>query len=152
MDLEFEKEGVYYIVSIKSGPHWGNSDQINRMKQNFAALRERLLERNPALSVVAVNGCCYGRNSKPDKGTYQKLCGQEFWTLISGMESLYTDIVEPLGHRAKEKNDAFLAEYEKIVNRFTLEFIATFCDSDGAIRWDEVVRLSSGKQPRKRPP
>jgi hypothetical protein len=28
IDLEFEKEGVLYIVSIKSGPNWGNSCQI----------------------------------------------------------------------------------------------------------------------------
>ena len=26
VDLEFEKEGIKYIVSIKSGPHWGNSN------------------------------------------------------------------------------------------------------------------------------
>ena len=37
LDLEFMRDGRYYIVSIKSGPKWANSDQINRMKTNFEA-------------------------------------------------------------------------------------------------------------------
>src|SRR5689334_6730602 len=32
VDLEFERDGVYYIVGIKSGTNWGNSDQVNRMR------------------------------------------------------------------------------------------------------------------------
>ena len=28
IDLEFDKDGVRYIVNIKSGPNWGNSSQI----------------------------------------------------------------------------------------------------------------------------
>ena len=35
IDLEFDKNFIHYIVSIKSGPNWGNSSQINRMKDNF---------------------------------------------------------------------------------------------------------------------
>src|SRR3989344_2528158 len=32
IDLEFLKNRVKYIVAIKSGPNWGNSSQIKRMK------------------------------------------------------------------------------------------------------------------------
>ena len=32
IDLEFDADGVKYIVSIKSGPNWGNSSQIKKMK------------------------------------------------------------------------------------------------------------------------
>src|SRR3970282_2453775 len=35
IDLEFSKDGIKYIVAIKSGPNWGNSNQILRMKDNF---------------------------------------------------------------------------------------------------------------------
>jgi hypothetical protein len=31
IDLDFEREGKRYIVSIKSGPNWGNSSQIKKM-------------------------------------------------------------------------------------------------------------------------
>jgi hypothetical protein len=30
IDLEFDKETIRYIVTIKSGPNWGNSSQIKR--------------------------------------------------------------------------------------------------------------------------
>ena len=35
IDLEFEKESKRYIVTIKSGPNWGNSRQIAGMKDDF---------------------------------------------------------------------------------------------------------------------
>jgi hypothetical protein len=159
VDLEFEKDGQYHIVSIKSGPNWGNSDQINKMSINFHNLTQTLHGNNPTLHIIAVNGCCYGKDSRPGKvgklrdeqgkivGSvpYLKLCGQQFWAYISGVESLYTDIVEPMGHRAKEKNERFQQAYGGIINRFTQEFIATFCYPDGSIKWDELVKLSSGK-------
>jgi hypothetical protein len=31
IDLEFDKDGVRYIVNIKSGPNWGNSSQIGEI-------------------------------------------------------------------------------------------------------------------------
>jgi len=33
-------------------------------------------------NIVAVNGCCYGRDNRPDKGDYLKYCGQRFWEFI----------------------------------------------------------------------
>lgn len=157
IDLEFEKDEQYHIVSIKSGPNWENSDQINKMSINFHNLTQTLCANNPALHVVAVNGCCYGKDSHPNKEgklrseqgeiigkvPYLKFCGQRFWTYISGIESLYADIIEPLGYQAKEKNEIFQQAYGSIINRFTHEFISEFCYQDGAIKWDELVRLSS---------
>ena len=35
VDLEFENKGISYIVSVKSGPNWGNSSQQNKMIQLF---------------------------------------------------------------------------------------------------------------------
>lgn len=150
IDLEFEKDGVRYIVSIKSGPHWGNSSQIAKMRDNFKKAKRILGTNVSKINVSAVNGCCYGRDNKPEKGDYAKLCGQRFWELISGDEQLYTDIIEPLGHRAKEHNERFQEEYAKVVNRFTFEFSQEFCDESGAIHWDKLVRFSSSKELPKR--
>ncbi|MBN2395212.1 MAG: cytosolic protein [Candidatus Atribacteria bacterium] len=146
IDLEFEKDNAKYIVSIKSGPNWGNSSQINKMKDNFRKAK-KVLKTNISTSqnVIAVNGCCYGKDNSPDKGEYLKLCGQRFWAFISGNEDLYTDIIEPLGHKAKDKNDQFHEAYAKVVNKFTLEFIANYCDPSGAIHWEKVLKYNSGK-------
>lgn len=144
IDLEFERDGERYIVSIKSGPNWGNSSQIKKMTDYFRQARRVGKQR-----LIAVNGCCYGRDTKPNKGDYLKLCGQPFWELISGDASMYQRIVEPLGHRAKERNEAFEAEYAKTVNRFTAQFLRDFCRPDGAIDWEKLVAFnSSADKPR----
>ena len=145
IDLEFERDNIKYIVSIKSGPNWGNSSQVAKLRDNFRKAK-RILSTNTSLkNVVAVNGCCYGKDRTPDKGDYLKLCGQKFWAFISGDDNLYTDIIEPLGHQAKKKNDQFVQEYAKVVNKFTAEFIGTFCDADGNMLWEEIVKFNSAE-------
>lgn len=148
IDLEFEKDGIYYLVSIKSGPNWGNSRQIARMKDDFKRAKRIRGTNTKGARVVAVNGCCYGKDDKPDKGDYLKLCGQRFWEFISGDENLYTDIIEPLGHKAKEKNEQFQVEYAKVINKFTLEFSKEYCAPDGSILWPKLVLFNSGKNLR----
>ena len=145
IDLEFERDNKRYIVSIKSGPNWGNSSQIAKLRDNFRKAK-RILRTNASLgNVVAVNGCCYGKNRKSDRDDYQKLCGQKFWEFISGDDSLYTDIIEPFGHQAKAKNEQFMQEYAKVINKFTAEFIGKFCDADGNMLWEEIVKFNSAE-------
>lgn len=145
IDLEFNKDNIRYIVSIKSGPNWGNSSQIKKMKSDFETAKKIIRQGNSNLIVVAVNGCCYGKDRKPDKGSYFKYCGQEFWSFISGQESLYKDLIEPLGHKSKEKNDLFLASYSRMINQITREFSIEFCDENGEINWRKLVEFNSGR-------
>jgi len=42
IDLEFDNEGVRYIVAIKSGPNWGNSSQIAKMRSDFKTASKTL--------------------------------------------------------------------------------------------------------------
>lgn len=144
IDLEFVKNGIIYIVEIKSGPNWGNSSQIKRMKDNFQNAKAILESENQNAKVVAVNGCCYGIENKPNKGSYFKYCGQEFWEFISDDENLYIDIIEPLGHNAKEKNEEFLLAYARVINKFTLKFSQDFCE-EGMINWKKIVEFNSQK-------
>ena len=143
IDLEFEKDNIRYIVSIKSGPNWGNSSQVSKLRDNFRKAKRILRTNILSTNVVAVNGCCYGKIRETDKGDYLKLCGQKFWEFISGDNSLYTDIIEPLGHQAKEKNEQFMQEYAKVINKFTAEFLGKFCDAEGNMLWEKVVKFNS---------
>lgn len=145
VDLEFDKDGIRYIVSIKSGPNWGNASQVKKMKVDFITAKRTLRTSNSQLHIQAVNGCCYGRDSKPDKGEFFKYCGQEFWSFISGEDTLYIDIIEPLATKAKERNEEFQQEYAKMINKFTLQFMNEFCLEDGAINWVKLVEFNSGK-------
>jgi hypothetical protein len=143
IDLEFDNCGKRYIVSIKSGPNWGNSSQTTKMISDFKSAQKTLRTSNSQMDIVCVNGCCYGKDNKPDKGTYFKYCGQKFWEFIGGNENIYTDIIEPLGFKAKERNENFLEKYAQMINRFTKEFIELFCDNNGKINWKELVKYNS---------
>jgi hypothetical protein len=142
IDLEFERDCIRYIVSIKSGPNWGNSGQVREMVENFKKAKRILGTNISQTNIVAVNGCCYGRDNKPDKGDYLKYCGQRFWEFISGNSDLYVQLIEPLGHKAKEKNEKFLEAYPKLINTFTFEFGKNFC-TDGKINWEALVKFNS---------
>lgn len=144
IDLEFERDGKWYIVSIKSGPNWGNSSQIKRMVENFKKARRILNTSGNSKPIVAVNGCCYGKENQPDKDDYLKLCGQDFWELISGNDKLYIEIIEPLGHQAKQHNETFQKEYARLINIFTQEFLQEFCVS-GQIDWPKLIQFNSGR-------
>lgn len=144
IDLEFDRDGIRYIVSIKSGPNWGNNAQINKMREDFKTAARTLRTSKSKLIVKAVNGCCYGTNKTTDKGDYYKLCGQDFWYFISGDKDLYTNIIEPLGTNAKFHNDEYKAEYSKMLNKITKEFLNEYCNNDGSIDWNKIVRINSG--------
>jgi hypothetical protein len=142
-DLEFDKDNRRYIVNIKSGPNWGNSSQIKKMISDFKTAQRTLRTSNSGINVIAINGCCYGRDNKPDKGDYFKYCGQKFWEFISGNSDLYIKIIEPLGFKAREKNDEFLQSYSQMVNKFTREFSIDYCDKAGKIDWEKLVKFNS---------
>lgn len=143
IDLEFDSQGIRNIVTIKSGPNWGNSSQVAKMVADFKTAKKILRTGNSKLQVVAINGCCYGRDNKPDKGDYFKYCGQRFWEFISGNAELFMEIIEPVGYKAKEKNDDFLKSYSQMINKFTKEFANGFCKNNGEIDWDKLVRFNS---------
>ena len=148
IDLEFDKDGVRYIITIKSGPNWGNSSQITKMISDFKTAKKTLRTGNSQLIITAINGCCYGTDNNPDKGDYFKYCGQEFWSFISGSENLYVDIIEPLGNNARERNEEFQKSYSQMINKFTKEFANTYCDDDGEINWEKLVKFNSERMRR----
>ncbi|MDR3109217.1 MAG: hypothetical protein LBU65_05960 [Planctomycetaceae bacterium] len=145
IDLEFDKNKIRYIVSIKSGPNWGNSSQVKKMRASFVTAKKTLRTSNSKMQITAVNGCCYGKDNNPDKGDYFKYCGQVFWEFISGDDNLYREIIEPLGFEAKERNEKFLELYVPRLNLFTMEFIDKFCKSDGNVDWEKLVQFNSGQ-------
>ena len=145
IDLEFERDGNRYIVSIKSGPNWGNSSQIKKMRDYFRKAKKTLgTNSSKTTKVVAVNGCCYGSTATEDRGDYLKLCGKSFWTLISGDDRLYLDLIDLIGDESVEQNLRFDREYEKALSRFTAEFEKKYSSGDGEIHWERVTELSSG--------
>lgn len=146
IDLDFDKNGQRYLVAIKSGPAWGNDSQIRKLVDQFNTAKKRLTTSGAHVEPVCVNGCCYGRSRKESeykKSGYYKICGSRFWELISGEPNLYIDLIEPLGKEAEERNAEFKAAYDNLVNRLDREFLIDFCNEDGSINWEKLVKFNS---------
>jgi hypothetical protein len=144
IDLELENRGVYYIISVKSGPNWGNSSQHSKLTDDFHKAVVRLRQSHQMRNIQPVLGICYGKTRTSYLRGYMKVVGQNFWYLISEDKNLYTDIIEPIGYRAREHNEAFYDGKSKLENKFTKEFIEVFCNSDGSIDWVKLVEFNSG--------
>lgn len=144
-DLEFLDDGIHYVVSIKSGPNWGNSSQQKKLAQDLREASIRIRQGRIGYRVQPVLGICYGKTrTKHMAHGYLKVVGQNFWYLLSRNADLYTDIIEPIGYRAKEHNEAYDQALTGIINRFTGEFVSQFCDDSGAIEWRRLVEFNSG--------
>lgn len=75
----------------------------------------------------------------------EDLITQRFWELISGgNENLYRDLIEPLGHQAKERAEALDLVSSAKLNELTAAFVERFCD-DGLINWGRLIQFNSGK-------
>lgn len=152
IDLIFDREGKTYIVGIKSGPHWGNKDQKDRLKNNFKQARLILQEEGARNPIVAVNGCIYGKDNNPYKIdssdedlNYYKLCGQEFWELVSGDKEFYQQIVVPIDKEAKKRDEVFETKYAAKINELTKDFSETYLADDGQIDWKKIIEFVSKK-------
>jgi type II restriction endonuclease EcoO109I-like protein len=143
VDLDFFNDGVHHLVSIKSGPNWGNSSQHRKQDEDFRKALQVLKQSNQKLNVQLVLGICYGRVKTSFVRSYMKVVGQNFWYFISENDNLYTDIIEPLGYKAKRHNEEFIKQKDIILNIFTEEFIKEFCDN-GEINWKKLVEFNSG--------
>lgn len=150
VDLIFQRDGKTYIIGIKSGPNWGNSDQINRMKGNFKEARKILKSEGNTTKIIAVNGCIYGKDNRPHKSdirdkekSYYKFCGQEFWELISGDNRFYQQIVVPIDKEAKKRDENFRNTYSAKINELTRDFSKSYLTNEGYINWEKLIDFVS---------
>ena len=150
VDLIFDRDKKTYIVGIKSGPNWGNSDQVNTMRRNLKVAKKLLRAGLGKNNIVSVNGCIYGRDNSPHKVnkdpdlSYYKICGQSFWKLISGDDQLYKKIIQPLDKEAKKRDGVFKELYVKKINEMTKDVIELFYAKDN-LDWDKIIDYVSKK-------
>jgi hypothetical protein len=143
IDIELERGDVRYLIAVKSGKAWGNATQHKKLRDNFQTAVKVLRQNKAVGEIQPTLGICYGRFKTVNNGAFLHIGGQSFWELISGEPDLYMDIIEPIGHRAKEFNDAFHTKRANAMNRMEREFLERFCLADGSIDWARIVTLVS---------
>lgn len=145
VDLEFFKNNTHYVVSVKSGPNWGNSSQQDKLEQDLKTAVARLKQSQHTLNVQPVLGICYGKTKTSFIRSYMKIVGQNFWYLISENPNLYIEIIDPIGYETKKHNDDFLKKRGGIINILTKRLINKFCDKKtGEIDWGKLIQFNSG--------
>jgi site-specific DNA-methyltransferase (cytosine-N4-specific) len=150
VDLIFDRDGKTYIVGIKSGPNWGNSDQVNIMRRNFKVAKALIKSELGKKNLVAVNGCIYGKDNVPHKEnkdpglSYYKICGQAFWELVSGDNELYKKLIQPLDKEAKKRDETFKELYAKKINEMTEDIVNLFYTKKN-LDWDKIIEYVSKK-------
>lgn len=151
VDLEMDKDGIHYLISIKSGPNWSNAGSMKKQIDNFKKAKHVFRTSGNKTLCEAIIGCCYGKRYSTDE-TKTTICGQKFWQFISDSDTLYTDIIEPLGTDAKIKNEAYTKEYNKLLARLQRDFLNTYCTPSGEILWDKITEFNAGipKQRKKK--
>lgn len=144
IDFEFTDKNNRYLVSVKSGPNWGNNQQQRKQQEDFEKAVRTLKQSRHISNVQAVLGICYGKTKPGYLRGYWKLVGQSFWYFISGNRNLYTDIIEPLGYRSVENNEEYRKKKDALTNLLTGQFMQDFCVKDGQIDWVKLVKFNSG--------
>lgn len=151
-DLELEEEDgtVIILISVKSGPNWGNSSQWKALDVDFKTAG-RILRQSPHVHRVEfVSGACYGRAKKKVKEntTILLICGKDFWEMLTGDENFYIKLLNIMGE-ARRSGDEFNRVKQQVIDKLTERFIGEYCDHDGQILWDKILEANSKNLTRK---
>ncbi|KYD11241.1 hypothetical protein B4135_3356 [Caldibacillus debilis] len=73
------------------------------------------------------------------------MAGQAFWEELTGDPDFYLKIIQLMKNKPQEHSVEFKKAWDAAINRFTREFVETFCDENGNIDWESLVKFNSGK-------
>lgn len=140
IDLDFTRDAHRYLVSIKSGPAWGNSSQVAKMREDFRKAVQVIRQGDRNAVVHPINGCCYGKTDR-DHGDYRKVCGAAFWELISGEKDLYQRLMSELSAVA---SNGFSDSVDAAVAKVADELQSDWAGEDDRLDWAKILGHNSG--------
>ncbi len=146
VDVAVETKDRYKAISVKSGPNPFNSSQVKRQSDEFETLRRRLTKLRKQFDPILGHG--YGKKQTPatKAKVYRDLSGQRFWEELTGDSEFYQKLITLMEKEDIRKHrEEYRTEYQKAVNRYVREFTTDFCEEDGSIDWEKLVRFNSGK-------
>ncbi len=92
-------------------------------------------------------GYSYGKKRPTGRGCptiYRELAGQDFWAELTGEADFYLKIIKLMGTHPEKYLEQYRESYNKASNRLIKQFTADFCEDDGSISWDKLVKFNSG--------
>ena len=143
--VQNKEDNTIYAIAVKSGTSVFNADSKKRQEQNFTAAAH--LARQARANYDAIVGYSYGKKKDSGRGRprmYRELAGKRFWTELTGDEDFYLKIIQYMGTLPEQYVESYKESYNRAYNRLVRDFSIRFCDEDGAIDWNELVKFNSG--------
>ena len=146
VDVVIEKDDSYTVISVKSGPHWGNSSQMSKLKDDFAYARHVFDNKRLGKHFRAILGHGYGRKAgeSNSKRPYDVRSGQAFWQELTGDPDFYLKLIRFMDKHPDAHRIQYEEEWNKASNRFEKEFLDRFSTPEGEIDWEKLVEFNSG--------
>ena len=144
VDITVDKDNVIYSIAVKSGTSVFNADSRKRQEQNFQSAQKRAQQARKAFFPVVGYGYGKKRTIAGKEKFYKEIAGKDFWYWLTGDEDFYTKIIAYMGTRPDEYAQQFDEAYNKAENRMIREFTIKYCNEDGSINWDSLLRFNSG--------
>lgn len=151
VDVVIETQDTYTVISVKSGPNWGNSSQMEKLRQDFNTAYHVFSNKKLKKNFKALLGHCYGqKQGEPTpKRAYAIRSGQAFWTEITGDPDFYLKLIHAMGKLPVIHRALYEQEWNKALNRFEREFLNEFSTPYGEIDWEKLLRFNSGIKSQK---
>lgn len=144
VDITVDKNNTIYSIAVKSGTSVFNADSRKRQEQNFQSAQKRAQQAHKAYYPVVGYGYGKKRVRAKSEKFYKELAGKDFWEWLTGDSEFYTKIIKFMGTRPDEYAKEFEEAYDKAENRMIREFTIKYCQEDGTINWDALVKYNSG--------
>ena len=144
VDITVDKDNTIYSIAVKSGTSVFNADSKKRQEENFRSAQKRVQQAKKVFFPVIGYG--YGRKKakKDNEKIYQELAGKDFWYWLTGDPEFYTKIIRYMGKQPEKYARKFEKSYAEAENRLVRAFTIKYCNEDGSIDWDALVKFNSG--------
>lgn len=146
IDIMVERESTVYAIAVKSGTKVFNASSKKKQEQNFLAAQK--LAQQAKKRFVPIIGYSYGKKKSNNKGLpkfYMELAGQNFWAELTGDDLFYVKLINLMENLPEKYVEMFDQSYQKAANRLVKEFANEFCEEDGSINWEKLVKYNSGE-------
>ena len=144
VDITVDKDNTIYSIAVKSGTSVFNADSRKRQEQNFQSAQKRAQQAKKAFFPVVGYGYGKKRIKPGSEKFYKELAGKDFWYWLTGDPEFYTKIIQFMGTRPDQYAKQFEESYSKAENRMVREFTLQYCNEDGSINWDILIKFNSG--------
>lgn len=136
--LKRQNSYLLRAISSQSAP-----ELLKRIVLAYFRIRDEILLNTLVLWPVAR---AFRREGfRLDKTDYRKFHDPVFWHRLTGDPDFYLKIIRCLGDdEISLQRDNCESEWAMAMNRCLGEFIPQFCDEDGSINWERILKFTSG--------